>query len=160
MCCALRPLLKDLPRRGAKCEWQWMFFSTVDVLQSSSHSNSNNVALHRPGFIRVQVCLHYTICQGVIRQVFRQIYKSLLEPAFWRLLQNVSRQMSSSSIIIHLQVLNQWTWFSSSPQTVDISMYVTHPFEWANRVHYHRISLKGEWFIKWWKSTLSNMFKA
>lgn len=68
-----------------------------------------------PDFICTSGCVHI-ICQGVIRQVFRQIHKSLHGPTFWRLFQNVSRQMPFSSITFHLQVLNKWTRSSCSLQ--------------------------------------------
>lgn len=101
------------PYRAEWLDWSdnRCFFSTVAILLSSSwveYFSSKSRAAHRPGFIRTYVYLRNIICQAVIKHYFRQIYKSLLEPTFWGLLQNVSRQMPFPSITIHLQVLNKW----------------------------------------------------
>lgn len=79
-----------------------MFFSAVAVILSS-RLQSNNRTLHMQ-FSASSVCLHTVVCQWVIMQVFRQIYKSFVEPTMWRLLPNVCRQ---TSITIHLQMLNK-----------------------------------------------------
>lgn len=117
-------VLCDLCWKTYRAEWlnvsdNRCFFSTV-VLISSSRDNIptvNDMAPHRTGFICTWVCLHSNVCQGLIRQLSRQIYKSLHEPIFWGLLPKVSRQTPLSSITFHLQVYtNKWTWFSCRRQ--------------------------------------------
>lgn len=146
------------------------FPPTVALLPNFSLSknclNIENSAAHKPGFLHTDIYVHVAICPGVIRQDFRQIYKSLLEPTF-----EGSFKMRPDKCLCHRSLCIYKCWVSG------FSFFWCCPQLHGTSGHQHvRCHSSGQiWFVKlggrgflWRVSNsstgesqhFSNMFKA